>query len=110
MRSKRALLGAPAGAAPPIQLEHCQALVVGHDRFAIDDAGAHVQRANGLGNVGEMFGEVVAISREQADAAAMPVREDTESVVLDLVNLQPGPVGGRWAGRGRQGSKRGEVR
>jgi hypothetical protein len=74
--------------------------VVADDRFTIDDARAHRERGNGFGGQRETIGEIVAISADQVDDAALPMSKDTKAVVLDLVH--PAGTCRRLLGRARQ--------
>jgi CheY-like chemotaxis protein len=58
------------------------------------------KRGYGGGGQREAVREVVAVARDQADAAALPSRHDAEAVVLDLVN--PAGAGGRLLRGARQ--------
>ena len=67
------------------QLEHREAALIDHDGLAVDEAGAHRQASDGLDDLREAVGEIVAIPRVQPNATAVAPRHDAEAVVLDLV-------------------------
>jgi hypothetical protein len=68
------------------------AIVVADDGLAVDNAGFDGQRLDRRCGERKAFCEVVTVAGDQADAAATPVRQDPEAVVLDLVN----PAGTAW--------------
>src|SRR5262249_1994777 len=74
------------------QIEYREAITVHDDRLSIDEAGADGQGRNRLGNQRKTIGEVVAVAREQPHASFVAARQNTEAVVLDLVN-PVGPAG-----------------
>jgi hypothetical protein len=82
------------------EVEHRKPAVVGDNGLAVDHARLDRQSLDRLGDEREAVRQVVAVAGDQAHAAAAPVRQDPEAVVLDLVN----PAGGRrrLAGRARQ--------
>src|SRR4029077_18095667 len=67
------------------QIEYRKSVVVADDGFGVDHTRANRHRCNGFGGEREAFGEIVAVSGAQTDGAALPMGEDAEAIVLDLV-------------------------
>ena len=67
------------------EVEHREAALVDHDDLSVDEARPHRQVRNRFDDLRKAVGEVVAVPREQPDAAAVPPSQDAEPVVLDLV-------------------------
>jgi hypothetical protein len=70
-----------------------------HDRLAIDEGPVHRQAANRLGDGRESIGEVRPASAPDLHPLALLAGEDSEAVMLDLV--QPAGSGGRAIGERR---------
>jgi hypothetical protein len=97
---ERAEQGAPVAPVAAYQVEHGESVVVANDRLPVDDARFDRQCLDRFGGKRETVREVMAITREQPDAASPAVRQDAETVVFDFVN--PAEPRGRLRGRLRQ--------
>jgi hypothetical protein len=82
------------------EVEHSEPVVVADDGLAVDGARADGQRVDRGRSELETVRRIVAVLRDQADAATAPMRQDPRAIVLDLVNSAR--VRRRRAGRSRQ--------
>ena len=83
---ERAMDGGYIGPLPPDQVEDGKPVFVAHDRLAIDQAGARRQSRDSRGNERKSAGEIVAVASNEPHASGIAPRQESEAVVLDLVN------------------------
>jgi len=76
----------------PDEIERGNAVVIAGDSFAVDDAGARAQAGQRLDDQREAIGEVVARTAIEPHPLTILASNDTEAVVLDLMQ----PIAARW--------------
>jgi hypothetical protein len=82
------------------QFEHREAALIDHNGFTVDETGPHRQAGDGCDDRRKPAGEIVAVAREQPQAAAVPAGYDAKPIMLDL--MQPAWLGRRRGGAARQ--------
>ena len=93
------------GAVAADEIERREPAVVADDGLAIDDAGSNGQRFDRFSGEREAVGEIAAVPRHEPDAPALAVRQDAETVMLDLMN--PARARRRLTGGARQAQRLG---
>src|SRR5262245_33312449 len=81
------------------QIEQGNAVVIAGDSFSVD-AGARAQAGERINDQREATGEVIARTAVEPHLRAVLARNDSEAVVLDL--MQPLAAGGQLIGFGRE--------
>jgi hypothetical protein len=74
-------------AAVPQQVEDRKTLLIANSDLAVDEAGFHLEGAQGSNHRGVAFGPVVAIAGEQPAADATALRHQAEAIHFDF--MQP---------------------
>ena len=77
---------APVIAPPPQPVELRHAVPVAGDRLSVDQAGAHPERAGGLGDERVAVRPVAPVAGEKADAGGVASHHHANAVVLDFTN------------------------
>jgi hypothetical protein len=78
--------GSAVATLPADEIEYGQPVVVANDRFAVDHAGLDGQRLDRRRDEWKAVSQVVAVARNQAHGASLPMSQDPETVMLDFVN------------------------
>jgi hypothetical protein len=68
------------------QVEDRETVLVHDDSLAVDDAGLDGQACHGVHDQRIAVGEIIAVTRDEADSVTVLPRQDAEAVVLDYVN------------------------
>ena len=93
---ERAQDGAHVGGVAADDVEHGEPIVVADDCLAVDDARSDGQGLDRRRGEREAVRQVVAVSSDQPNAEAAPMRQDAESIVLDFVQpTGPSPTAPR---------------
>jgi hypothetical protein len=83
---ERAMDGGCIGPLPPDQVEDGKPVFVAHDHLAINQAGARLQARHSRDNKGKSASEIVAVASNEPHAGGIASCQESEAVVLDLVN------------------------